>query len=114
MTKAALELPHCEACHRPHWPPRKICPHCLGDTIVWRQAQGSGNVLTSCVLHHSLSAELRPHLHLYVATIKLDCGARVVAYLADEAQTVGTRVDVIMGSGPSGGKALVAKPIAPR
>lgn len=114
MREAALELPHCAACQRPHWPPREVCPHCLGEPINWRQADGCGTVLTSCVLHHSLSADLRQHLPLHVATIKLDVGVRVVAFLADGPQASGTQVDVTMGNGPAGDKALVAKPTPPR
>ena len=113
MTEAAIELPHCEACQRPHWPPREICPHCLGEPIHWRQADGAGQVLSMTIVHHSLSDELRPHLPLHVAAVKLDCGVRVIAYLADGPQPSGARVIVTTGSSPSGQEALVATPPVP-
>ena len=110
MTETSLKLPQCEDCYQPHWPPREICPHCLGGSIALGQVNGGGEVLTSCILHHSLSAELRAHLPLHVGTVALDCGVRVIAYLADGPRQSGARVRVAMGSGPSGKDTLLATP----
>ena len=109
----SLKLPHCTACARAHWPPREICPHCLGEAVEWRHSSGGGKLLTSAKLHHSLSPDFQPHLPLPVATVVLDCGVRAIVFLTDGPLPGGTRVNVISGRGPTGQEALVATP-APR
>ena len=109
----SLQLPHCESCARAHWPSREICPHCLGHTIVWRQADGGGRLVTATMLHHSLAPEFRDHLPLQVATVQLDCGTRALVYLAGGQLAIGSRVTVSSGTGPTGKDVLVATP-APR
>ena len=108
MSEGALSLPHCEACHRAHWPAREICPHCLGEPVVWRQADGGGRVLATAKLHHSLSPEFRAHLPMHVATVALDCGVRAIVYLEGGPLPSGARINVTSGQGPSGQDALVA------
>lgn len=46
-----LVLPWCAVCGRPHWYPREVCPHCLGDDLEWRPADGSGVVYAVSVQH---------------------------------------------------------------
>ncbi len=92
MTAGAFQLPHCEACRRAHWPAREICPFCLGDAVVWQIVDGAGCVLAATSLQHSLSPAFRSQLPLNVACIGLDCGVRVIAYLAGDLLPTGTRV----------------------
>jgi uncharacterized protein len=47
-----LVLPWCVECG-PFWYPRPVCPRCLGDTIEWRPAAGTGEV-------HAVSVQHRP------------------------------------------------------
>ena len=114
MTADTLRLPHCQACQRPHWPPREICPHCLGETVTWQPADGGGQVMATATLHHSLSPDFAPHMPLHVATVALDCGVRAIVFVAGGALKRGTRVIVTSGRGPSGQEALVATPGAAR
>ena len=92
MIGSAIELPHCQACDRPHWPAREICPFCLGDTVVWRQVAGAGSVLAATILHHSLSPAFRPQLPMTIVAVGLDCGVRVIAHLDGDVLATGTRV----------------------
>ena len=108
MTARTFNLPHCKSCHCAHWPPREICPHCLGESIAWQPADGGGRVLTTSTLHHSLSPEFRPHLPLQVATVMLDCGVRTIVYLDGASFDVGGRVTIGLGKSPTGQDALVA------
>jgi uncharacterized OB-fold protein len=105
-----LSLPHCVVCERAHWPPREICPHCLGGEIAERETAGGGTVLSAAMLHHSLAPGFRDHLPLHVATVALDCGVRAIVFAAGGAPAIGGRVTVARGAGPSGQEALVAKP----
>ncbi|MDA0230472.1 MAG: zinc ribbon domain-containing protein [Proteobacteria bacterium] len=114
MTAGTLSLPHCQSCHRAHWPPREICPHCLSETVAWQPADNGGRVQTTATLHHSLSPNFRPHLPLQVATVWLDCGVRAVVFLADGPLPAGSRVHVESAAGPTGKEAFVATPGAPR
>jgi len=41
----------CVKCSTLIWPPRAICPKCLGDKFEWVQLQGKGKLLTYTVIH---------------------------------------------------------------
>jgi len=42
-------LPWCKDCEKPFWYPRVMCPHCLGESIEWKEASGQGSVYASAV-----------------------------------------------------------------
>ena len=104
----SLRLPHCQVCARAHWPPREICPHCLGHEIEWQETETGGCVLTATLLHHSLNTNFRYHLPLRVAAVQLDCGVRTIVYLDGASFDVGGRVTIGLGKSPTGQDALVA------
>ncbi|NPV92136.1 MAG: Zn-ribbon domain-containing OB-fold protein [Firmicutes bacterium] len=39
-----LMAPKCRACGEEFFPPRPICPECLGDALDWRQLSGRGTL----------------------------------------------------------------------
>jgi uncharacterized protein len=46
-----LVLPWCTACTSFFWYPRVVCPTCLGATVEWRDAAGTGEVYAVSVMH---------------------------------------------------------------
>lgn len=42
-------LPWCKQCHRTHWYPRAVCPHCLSTAIDWRESSGEGEIYSFAV-----------------------------------------------------------------
>ncbi|MEY4653979.1 MAG: hypothetical protein RI884_2560 [Pseudomonadota bacterium] len=45
-----LLVKQCESCGQYHHYPRDICPHCLSDQTVWRDAAGTGTVYSFSTL----------------------------------------------------------------
>ena len=41
----------CKRCAAVIWPPRGICPKCLGDAIEWIELVGKGKLLTFTIIH---------------------------------------------------------------
>jgi len=41
----------CASCEALVWPPRTICPKCLGDKFAWVQLKGEGKLLTYTIIH---------------------------------------------------------------
>lgn len=37
-------LPKCRDCHKAHWYPRGICPHCLSTALDWQECPGEGEI----------------------------------------------------------------------
>ncbi|MEQ9462541.1 MAG: zinc ribbon domain-containing protein [Haliea sp.] len=98
----ALALQHCRDCGTVQYPPRELCRQCLGDALVWRSTSGSGRLVSSIELHHSLWEYFKRRLvekPWPVASVRLDCGVIVFAHLAtetfgDPALPAGTAVQV--------------------
>jgi len=83
----ALALQHCRDCGCVQYPPRELCSRCLGDALVWRPTSGSGRLVSSIELHHSLWEYFKRRLEEKpwpVASVRLDCGVIVFAHLALE------------------------------
>lgn len=43
-------IPWCTDCERAIWYPRLVCPRCLGESVEWRTAVGTGTVY-ACSTH---------------------------------------------------------------
>ncbi len=43
-------IPWCTDCEQPIWYPRLVCPQCLGESVEWRAAAGTGTVY-ACSTH---------------------------------------------------------------
>ncbi|WP_342710002.1 OB-fold domain-containing protein [Bradyrhizobium sp. B124] len=42
-------LPRCRHCHKTHWYPRGICPHCLSTALDWQEFSGEGEIYSFSV-----------------------------------------------------------------
>lgn len=61
-TEGRLVVRACEACGRAHWYPRAICPHCMSERTVWKDAAGTGTIYS---YSHAVRAEV-PYVIAYV------------------------------------------------
>ena len=43
----------CNACGKPHYYPRALCPHCLSDDTDWVEASGKGTIYTYSVMRRT-------------------------------------------------------------
>jgi len=46
----------CPACANTFFPPRTVCPECLGDELEWVELPGTGTVYAFSQQHHALTS----------------------------------------------------------
>jgi uncharacterized OB-fold protein len=52
VREGRLMIRRCEACKKPHFYPRAICPFCFGET-QWETASGSGTIYSYSVMRRA-------------------------------------------------------------
>ena len=96
--RGVLRARRCNACGKPHWYPRPVCPFCQGDT-EWFDAVGTGTI-------YSLSVTRRAGpLPYAIAYVTLDEGVTMLTNIVDcdlDALQIGQRVEVCFKSAESG------------
>ncbi len=88
--EGVLRLRRCQACKRPHWYPRPVCPFCAGDT-EWKNASGLGTIYSVSVTRR---AGPIPYALAYVT---LDEGVTMLTNIVDadlDTLYIGQRVKV--------------------
>ena len=85
MTAAAaegrFELQVCERCQSVQYPPRDACHRCLSAKLTWRRQEGTGELLSETVLHHSNDPFYRERLPWRLGLVRLDAGPTVIVHL---------------------------------
>lgn len=103
-----LWLPRCDACGRIAYPLRELCGDCLSDRLEWRRVEPTGTVLAVATLHRSNDPFFRAQLPLRIASIRLEEGPVVIAFLSDEGADAGAKVSIRTCLDEGGGGVLVA------
>jgi uncharacterized OB-fold protein len=77
-----LLLRECKDCELVYHYPRSLCPDCLSDDIVWREASGKGTVYSYSATDQVAGwpDEALPHV---VAYVELAEGPRIITNLVD-------------------------------
>jgi len=95
--KHQLLIQRCKGCGKFQFYPRALCSHCLGDSLEWVEARGTGTIYSFSNVYRPPSKEFK-ELPYIVAIIELDEGVRmmsnVVNVLPGEVR-IGMRVKVI-------------------
>ena len=83
--KEYLQFPQCGDCHRFHWYPQIICPHCQSTAIGWTKVNGRGKVGSWTVVRHPFDPAFADRIPFIVALIEFDDapGVRLVSNLVD-------------------------------
>ena len=92
-----LELQRCRRCDRLVWYPRRRCPNCQADELVWERLSGLGTVYASTVVHRPPTEALAAEVPYVVALVDLDEGARLMTNVVEcdpGAVQIGMRVAV--------------------
>jgi hypothetical protein len=71
-----LLLRHCDACGKPHYYPRPICPLCFSDRTRWLECAGDGTL-------YSFSLQLRVEQPYVMAYVTLAEGPTVMTRIVD-------------------------------
>jgi uncharacterized OB-fold protein len=98
-----LVIQVCSACGHAQMPPRVRCETCGRTDLEWREAAGTGRVVSYTVLHRS--PDQRPVPYLY-AIVELDEGPRVVTNLLAEpgGVRIGQPVRAVFGPADEDGR----------
>ena len=84
----SLKLQYCIDCNRFQYPSQEVCQACLKDNLVWREAVGTGHIISQTSLFHSLWEFFKRRTSQKpwpVATVALDQGPIVFTHLDVEA-----------------------------
>ena len=50
LKKGVFSLPKCQDCHKFHFFPRVVCPHCGGFNLEWQPVSGKGEVYSTTTI----------------------------------------------------------------
>jgi uncharacterized protein len=104
--RGELMLKHCNACGKPHYYPRTICPLCGSSDTAWRASAGTGTVFSCSVLRRTQT----PYCLAYV---ELDEGPIILSNIVDtdlDTVTIGRRVKVVFKASEDGQKVPMFTP----
>lgn len=90
-----LLIKRCDACARPFFPPRHLCPFCWSDKVSWVESRGAGTVYSYTVIHRAPTPEFSGHVPYVVALVDLSEGPRVMANIIGDcalSTAIGDRV----------------------
>ena len=109
----ALAMQHCTQCQHVQYPPTELCGVCLEDALVFREVSGTGVLLASSELHHSLWEYFKRRLKERawpIGSVQLDAGPVLITHLADTGMAVGDQVQVISHTDAAQVSVLIAAP----
>ena len=90
--ESRLMLKYCNACHRPHWYPRTICPLCGSDDTAWKASPGRGTIYSVTVTRRGGAAPFA------LAYVTLDEGVTMMSNIVDcdlDDVRIGERVELV-------------------
>jgi uncharacterized OB-fold protein len=76
-TEGRFLIKRCNACGKPHWYPRTLCPYCFSADTVWEESPGEGVIYTYSIMHRSPTG---PYV---IAYVNLNEGPAVLTNLVD-------------------------------
>ncbi|SHK67864.1 hypothetical protein SAMN05443637_11041 [Pseudonocardia thermophila] len=75
----------CAACGVHHFPPTPGCPHCGHPDVTWVEVPATGTVYSYVTVHRAFDPAFADQVPYVIATVDLDCGARVIGRLTGPA-----------------------------
>jgi uncharacterized protein len=85
-----LLIKQCKSCGEYHYYPRVLCPLCMSDETIWKEASGTGSIYTYSVLRRGI-----PYA---IGFVTLDEGPRMMTNFVDcdlDDLKIGQRVKVV-------------------
>lgn len=84
-----LVTQHCPDCDKHQFPPRRLCVHCGGRRVDWRQVSGKGEIYSFTIVHRAPEPSFSPEVPYVVAVVDLAEGGRMMTNI------VGCRTDEV-------------------
>jgi len=107
-TSGELHLQCCEDCGAINHPPRELCGACLGERLTWKTVDGSGTLLASSQLYHSLAPFFRERLPWRIGSVLLAAGPVVIVHLDPDLPDAVQAVRVVTLACPDRAPCLLA------
>lgn len=89
-TEGKLLIKQCDSCGEYHYYPRMLCPFCMSDKTIWKEANGTGSIYTYSVMRKG-----SPYA---IAFVTLDEGPKMMTNIVDcdlDAVHIGQKVKVV-------------------
>ena len=102
-----LLIGQCTDCARPHYYPRRHCPHCGSAAVEWRAAGGGGTIYTFVPVARG------PNGPFVAAYVTLDEGVSIMTHIVEAdpaALAIGQRVTLTFAPSDGGAPYPVFKP----
>lgn len=77
-----MRMQCCSECGEVNYPARQICRRCLAERLTEQEVADTGKLLAVSTLHRSLEPAFDAALPMRIATVKLDCGPQVIAFVS--------------------------------
>ena len=93
-----LKLPTCRSCQTILFPPRSVCPQCLGSEVDWTALSGRAAVHSFGILHDSFIKGFEPPYIVASVELEEQAGLRLTTNIvncAPEALRIGMPVRVL-------------------
>src|SRR5579872_4229394 len=100
IARGELRIQRCDACSRPVFYPRSICPRCFSDQLSWIAASGKGTIYAYTVVHQAFGT-FAGDVPFIVAIVELEEGVRMMTRIIGsprEQVTIGAPVRVTIES----------------
>ncbi len=81
--RGQLMLGKCNGCHRIHYYPRPMCPHCWSEDVVMTPASGRGVIYTYSTVFVNDLPPFKERLPYVAASVELEEGVRVSTNIVD-------------------------------
>jgi uncharacterized OB-fold protein len=105
LARRELWIQRCGACGALRFPPRALCPACLGGDVAWVRASGRGTVYTFTVTRQNHAPGFREEVPYVLAVVELAEGIRMMTNVvgcAPETVRVGMTVEVVFDEAAPG------------
>lgn len=84
------------SCGHAWLPPRRQCPHCLGDDVRWERASGRGRLVSWVVYHQAYHEAFAHRLPYNVAVVALDEGPRLITNITGDSSALTGDASVVL------------------
>jgi len=101
LAAGELRIPRCSVCDRRFFPPRRWCPSCWSEDLVWERADGRGRVYAVTTVHVPFDPSMT--VPATVALIDLEEGVRIVGRIdpVGDEYLVGSPVVITFADDPA-------------
>lgn len=83
-----LLLKLCSSCHKYHFFPRAICPHCHSDAVTWVPSSGRGVIYSFTVARRPAGPAFKDEVPYAIVLVQLEEGPRIMTRILGDPETV--------------------------